>query len=70
MKAIKKAKESGSVVQIWSDQNPQGFSYRQYGFEDRRFVDVEGLSLIQRKREASTTEQVANPDENSDPEES
>jgi len=48
--ALKKAKDSGAVIQIWTDQNPQGFSYRQHGEPDRRFIDVEGLSLIQIKR--------------------
>ena len=49
--AIKKAKESGSVIQIWTDQNPQGFSYRQYGEFKRSFIDIEGMSLIQITRE-------------------
>lgn len=34
-------------MQIWTDKNPQGFSYRQYGKHDRQFVDFEGLSLVQ-----------------------
>jgi CRISPR-associated protein Cas2 len=50
-RATKQAKESGSVMQIWTDQNPQGFSYRQYGDRERRFVDLEGLSLIRVKRQ-------------------
>ena len=67
-RAIKKTRESGSIIQIWSDQNPQGFSYRQHGVQDRCFIDVEGLSLIRFVRKPKTTEQVAESDENFDPE--
>jgi CRISPR-associated protein Cas2 len=49
-RAIKKARETGAVLQIWTDQNPQGFSYRQLGERERKFVDLEGLSLIQIER--------------------
>jgi CRISPR-associated protein Cas2 len=49
-RAIKKSKESGSVLQIWTDQNPQGFSCRQYGERERTFIDFEGISLIQIER--------------------
>jgi CRISPR-associated protein Cas2 len=45
--AIKKAKDSGVVIQIWTDQNPQGFSYRQFGERDRRFIDLDGLALVE-----------------------
>jgi len=34
-------------MQIWTDQNPQGFSYRQFGERDRRFIDLDGLALIE-----------------------
>jgi CRISPR-associated protein Cas2 len=44
-RAIKQLKE-GSVLQIWNDNNPQGFSYRQHGVKERRFIDMEGLSLV------------------------
>ncbi len=44
-RAIKQAKE-GSVLQMWTDSNPQGFSYRQYGVKERRFIDIEGMSLV------------------------
>ena len=39
-------KGEGSVLQVWSDKNPQGFSYRQFGVSEREFVDFEGLALI------------------------
>ena len=39
-------KGKGLVLQVWSDKNPQGFSYRQYGEGNREFVDFEGLCLI------------------------
>ena len=44
---LKKAKDSGVVMQIWTDQNPQGFSYRQFGERDRRFIDLDGLALVE-----------------------
>ena len=55
-KAVKKAKESGSVLQIWTDQNPQGFSFRQFGERERRFVDFEGLTLVQFKQTSDANE--------------
>jgi CRISPR-associated protein Cas2 len=45
-RAIKKLKDSGAVLQIWTDQNPQGFSCRQFGERERTFIDIEGISLI------------------------
>ena len=45
-KSVKKAKESGNIIQVWTDQNPQGFSYRQHGESERKFIDFEGLPLI------------------------
>jgi CRISPR-associated protein Cas2 len=45
-RAIKKARETGAVLQIWTDQNPQGFSYRQSGSSERILVDLEGISLV------------------------
>jgi CRISPR-associated protein Cas2 len=66
--SIKKTKECGSIIQIWNDKNPQGFSYRQYGVQNRKFVDVDGLSLIQIKHD--NIEKEINTDNNniSDPE--
>ncbi len=49
-RAIKKTKESGAILQIWTDQNPQGFSSRQYGERGRKFIDFEGVALIQIER--------------------
>ncbi len=46
-------------MQIWADQNPQGFSYRQYGAPERGFVDLEGVSLIQIKRRLTTVDDEA-----------
>ena len=46
-KALKKKnKDNGSILQVWTDKNPQGFSYRQFGPCERKFVDFEGLSLV------------------------
>ncbi len=68
-RALKQAKASGSIIQIWTDQTPQGFSYRQYGVEERRFIDVEGLSLIEIKRNSGNPAEPFKGDEISDPEE-
>ncbi|MEN8494720.1 type I-E CRISPR-associated endoribonuclease Cas2e [Dehalococcoides sp. THU3] len=54
-KAIKKTKASGVILQIWTDQNPQGFSSRQYGERERMFIDFEGLSLVKIDKNISTT---------------
>ena len=62
-KAIKATRKSGIALQIWTDQNPQGFSYRQSGERERKFVDVEGLSLVKIVRN-----QIVTDNENSDPE--
>ena len=49
-RAIKKARDTGAILQIWTDQNPQGFSYRQFGERSRVFADLEGLALIRIER--------------------
>jgi CRISPR-associated protein Cas2 len=46
-KTVQKIKDNGTAIQIWSDQNPQGFSYRQWGNLDRKFIELEGVALIQ-----------------------
>src|SRR5260370_2521210 len=45
-----KAAGEGSVIQLWSDRGPQGFNYRSHGEHDRVLVDVEGVTLVCRKR--------------------
>ena len=35
----------GYAIQIWSDQGPQGFSYRTWGEGGRELVDFEGIAL-------------------------
>jgi len=37
---------NGSVVQIWSSSNEQGFLVRSHGERMRQIVDMEGISLI------------------------
>ena len=50
-RTFKKAKGTGAALQIWTDQNPQGFSYRQFGNTERMLIDLEGISLVKiRKR--------------------
>ena len=51
-RAIKKSRQSGAILQIWTDPSPQGFCYRQLGERDREFIDFEGLSLIKVERAA------------------
>jgi len=46
LKAVKAAKETGGVLQMWSERNPQGYSCRQYGKHERTIVDFEGLVLV------------------------
>jgi len=41
-------KGEGSVVQIWSSNNPQGFGFRQFGPNMRELVDFEGLALVEK----------------------
>jgi len=54
-RATKKAKETGAMLQVWTDQNPQGFSYRQFGERSRVFTDLEGLALIRIERSSPAT---------------
>jgi CRISPR-associated protein Cas2 len=42
LRSIKK----GSVVQLWSTNNEQGFSGRTYGDRTRELIDIEGLLLV------------------------
>jgi hypothetical protein len=53
LKSIKKAKESGVILQVWTDSNPQGFSYRQFGARERKFTNFEGLALVKIERPES-----------------
>jgi len=50
LKSIKKARDSGAVLQVWTDKNPQGFSYRQLGERERKLADFEGLTLVKIER--------------------
>lgn len=43
--AVKKAGK-GSVMQIWSDRRPQGYTYRCHGEASRTLVDMEGITLV------------------------
>ena len=63
-----KIKDSGSAMQIWTDNNPQGFSYRQVGVKERSFVEVEGVSLIQKIQRNKATGIDAIDNKNADPE--
>ena len=41
-----KSSNSKSVIQIWSDNNEQGFSIRTHGASSREIRNYEGLSLV------------------------
>src|SRR4051794_30861456 len=48
-KAIKRIKE-GTVLQLWTAANEQGFVYRQQGIREQVMLDFEGLGLLTRFR--------------------
>ena len=37
--------ETGTVIQAWNDNSPQGFTCRMHGDSEREFVDLEGITL-------------------------
>ena len=39
-------RNQGYAIQMWSDQGPQGFSYRTWGEGSREIVDFEGVALV------------------------
>ena len=53
-KAFGKVK-SGTVTQIWTARNEQGFNYRQHGGPDRQITELEGLALVTRIKRSRTT---------------
>jgi CRISPR-associated protein Cas2 len=53
LKGIKRAKDSGAILQVWTDKNAQGFSYRQFGARERKLADFEGLALVKVQRPES-----------------
>lgn len=55
-RAVLAQKGGGSVLQLWTDKNPQGFSYRQTGNSDRTFVEFEGLMLVSVRKQKSPPE--------------
>ena len=44
--AIQKSRKETTVTQIWSDNNPQGYKYRDHGGPKRKFIDFEGITLL------------------------
>jgi hypothetical protein len=49
VKACRKNPE-GTVTQIWTAPNEQGYGYRQHGVLDHTLMDFEGLALVTRFR--------------------
>ncbi len=47
MKACKRIKK-GTVTQLWTFPNEQGFVYRQQGVRDQVILEFEGLGLLTR----------------------
>jgi len=45
-KTVLHPRNRGYAIQIWSDQGPQGFSYRTWGEGGRELVDFEGIALV------------------------
>ena len=63
-RTLKSVKGSGSALQIWSDRNPQGFSFRQVGMSEREIAEFEGLQLVRitrRGRTPAQTDQGSHP---------
>jgi hypothetical protein len=46
-------------LQLWSNRQPQGFDYRQYGQSKRLLEDYEGLALVTLRRPNRKTTKVA-----------
>ena len=51
-KAMNRCRDA-AVLQVWSAPNTQGFEYRQHNPKLRKFVDVDGLSLVMFDRSES-----------------
>jgi CRISPR-associated protein Cas2 len=49
----------GYVLQLWSNRQPQGFDYRQYGQSTRMLEDHEGLALVVLRRTNRKSDKVA-----------
>ena len=62
-KALKAIKGDGSVLQVWTSNNPQGFCYRQLGPGGRELVDYEGLALVKIAKGGIGTGQNVDPTE-------
>ncbi|MFA5064073.1 MAG: type I-E CRISPR-associated endoribonuclease Cas2e [Dehalococcoidia bacterium] len=58
-RSIKTSKGDGSILQLWTDKNPQGFSFRHTGSSEREMIDFEGLQLVRISRRASSSDQNA-----------
>jgi hypothetical protein len=58
LKACKKLKGKGRVLQMWSARNEQGFDYRQHGDTSHWLLDYEGLALVTRLRRQPRTKKA------------
>ncbi len=47
-RSVKAIRRNGSVTQIWTSNNPQGFCFRQSGLCSRELIDFEGLALVKK----------------------
>lgn len=46
MRAVKASRGRGTLIQVWTANNAQGFLYRQFGESNRVLEDFEGLALV------------------------
>ena len=49
---------AGTVIQVWGDNSPQGFSCRYWCTGERDFVDFEGITLVRIRGRRSRVEKV------------
>jgi len=54
----------GYVLQIWSSQTPQGFTYRQYGRSKRELLDFEGIALVVKLKKSVKSDKTVKIDPN------
>ncbi len=68
-RAVVKSRE-GSVLQIWTDNSPQGYKSRTLGSASRSLVDHEGVTLVQLPpkpdKKQIQTPSLPNPSDTSD----
>src|SRR5436190_1206872 len=54
MKACKRIGD-GSVLQVWTARNEQGFGFREHGISPRFLTDFDGIALVTTMRKMKTS---------------